>query len=83
MAQIKDPSGSRGIRRGSILAVFEPNHYPLTRARAYNDCAKDAVLLKTASNRVSRTPKWAHFGVLKMARLIHGSGTDFGVLTGI
>ena len=42
---------------GVDLAVpIPPKPLPLTRARAYNDCVKDAVLLKTASNRGSGIP---------------------------
>ena len=65
--------GIKGYQMGSDLgvnlSVFDPIPVPLTRARAYNDCAKDAVLLKTASKwlqaEVSRAPKWTPFWVLK------------------
>ena len=44
------------IRRGPngvpISHIMSKYTIPI-RARAYNDCARDAVLLKTASNRVS------------------------------
>ena len=58
----------RGMRgpNGVHFGVFDT--IPI-RARAYNDCVKDAVLLKTASKHVqaevSWTPKWVHFGALK------------------
>ena len=52
-------SGCRGIKgvykggeMGVILGPFWSNQLSCTRARAYNDCAQDAVLLKTASKHV-------------------------------
>ena len=43
----------QGVSVGSILgvhlAIMTPEHTIPIRARAYNDCVKDAVLLKTAS----------------------------------
>ena len=53
------------IRRGPngvpISHIMSKYTIPI-RARAYNDCARDAVLLKTASNQVSRAPKCAILG---------------------
>ena len=45
-----------------ILAYIYPRYTIPIRARAYNDCVRDAVLLKTASNQVSRAPKWSILG---------------------
>ena len=42
---------SQGSEKGSNLGVFRAVYHIPTRARAYNDLSKDAVLLKTASNR--------------------------------
>ena len=39
------------------MAYFDPQHTIPVRARAYNDCVKDAVLLKTASNRGIHGPQ--------------------------
>ena len=54
--------GIKGGEMGSISAMIPLYTIPI-RARAYNDCAKDAVLLKTASNGGIQGPKMgSHFG---------------------
>ena len=51
-----------GPKRGLISAILCSNQLSPTRARAYNDLHKDAVLLKTASKWLQgypwATPKW-------------------------
>ena len=46
-----------GVNFGVHFGCFDLFTLPLTRARAYNDCVKDAVLLKTASNRTGHHPQ--------------------------
>ena len=62
----------QGVQNGVHLAIFGPIYTIPIRARAYNDCVKDAVLLKTASNRGTYHPQnGCHFGGLEVARLTH------------
>ena len=59
---------SVGVQIGVDLAIFGPPYTIPIRARAYNDCVQDAVLLKTASNQGYPWPQnGTHFGSLKMA----------------
>ena len=69
-----DQGWIKGAQNRSNLAIFDPPPITLVRARAYNDCAKDAVLLKTASKWLQAgPPKWTHFGGLQMTRIHTGT----------
>ena len=65
-----DQGVSGGVQKGVKMGCFDPRCTIPIRARAYNDCAQDAVLLKTASKWVS-DPKMDPFWGLEMAPDTH------------
>ena len=56
-----------GVSVGVQIGHISPPIIPIpVRARAYNDCAQDAILLKPYSRRGIQGPKMVPFWVLEM-----------------